>query len=102
MTSTSHHLTPMVHQPSSPAKASPIGQAMLALAIGFALLVTLVALVPGAYSYVYDRRIYPGVAVGGVDLSGMTTPQAAALLGERLDYPTRGQIAFHRRPTQCL
>jgi vancomycin resistance protein YoaR len=84
----------MVHQPSSPAKASPIGQAMLALAIGFALLVTLVALVPGAYSYVYDGRIYPGVAVGSVDLSGMTTPQAAALLGERLDYPTRGKIAF--------
>jgi len=89
----------MVHKPSAPVKASPLGQAILSLAIGLALLTALVVLVPGVYSYVYDGRIYPGVAVGGVDLSGLTIQQATALLNERLDYPTRGKIAFQEGTT---
>ena len=84
----------MVHKPANPVRVNPIGQAFSALLIGGALLVALVAMIPGVYSYVYDGRIYPGVAVGGVDLSGKTTEQAAALLSQRLDYPTRGKIAF--------
>jgi vancomycin resistance protein YoaR len=66
----------------------------LALVIGLALLVVLVGLLPGIYGYVYEGRIYPGVAVGGIDLSGMTTQQAAVLLAQRLDYPQRGKIVF--------
>jgi vancomycin resistance protein YoaR len=69
-------------------------QAFLALGIGLALLLVLTGLVPGIYSYVYDGRIFPGVSVGGVDLSGLSTQQAAVLLSQRLDYPTRGKIAF--------
>jgi vancomycin resistance protein YoaR len=42
----------------------------------------------------YAERIFPGVAVGGVDVSGMSTQQAAALLAQRLDYPQRGKIVF--------
>ncbi len=84
----------MAHKPATPAKANPLGQALLALMIGAALLIALVAILPVVYSYVYDGRIYPGVAVGGVDLSGLTSQQAIALLSERLDYPSRGQISF--------
>jgi vancomycin resistance protein YoaR len=84
----------MAHPPSSPTKTRPLGQAFLALVIGFALLVVLVGLLPGIYGYVYEGRIYPGVAVGGIDLSGMTTQQAAVLLAQRLDYPQRGKIVF--------
>ena len=66
----------------------------MALVLGLALLTLLVALLPGFYSRMYDRRIFPGVAVGGVDVSGMSTQQAATLLTQRLDYPQRGKIAF--------
>jgi vancomycin resistance protein YoaR len=84
----------MAHPPSSPTKTRPLGQAFLALVIGLALLVVLVGLLPGIYGYVYEGRIYPGVAVGGIDLSGMTTQQAAVLLAQRLDYLQRGKIVF--------
>jgi hypothetical protein len=84
----------IVRSPASAHKASPIGQAIMALFIGFGLLVLLIALLPGMYARMYDGRIFPGVAVGGVNLSGMNTEQAAALLAERLDYPQRGKIVF--------
>lgn len=41
-----------------------------------------------------DGRIFQGVAVGGVDLSGMTPQEAAVVLAADLDYPKRGQIVF--------
>jgi len=66
----------------------------MALVLGLALLALLVALLPGFYSRMYDGRIFAGVAVGGVDVSGMSTQQAATLLTQRLDYPQRGKIAF--------
>lgn len=66
----------------------------MALVLGFALLALLVVLLPGFYSRMYDGRIFPSVAVGGVDVSGMSTEQAAALLAQRLDYPQRGKIVF--------
>lgn len=99
MTSDFTPIVPMAHKPARAYKASPLGQALLALSLGLALLVILVAFLPGVYSYVYDGRIFPGVAVGGVDLSGLTTQQAADLLAERLDYPRRGKIAFQEGTT---
>jgi len=84
----------MAHKPSSPVRVSPWGQALLALVLGMALLVVLVGMIPGVYGYVYDGRIYPGVTVGGIDLSGISTQQASSLLAQRLDYPQRGKIAF--------
>jgi vancomycin resistance protein YoaR len=84
----------MAHAPAQPTKARPLGQAMLAMVIGFALLTMLVGLLPAAYGYIYEGLIFPGVSVGGVDLSGMTTQQAATLLAQKLDYPQRGKIVF--------
>jgi len=84
----------MAHPLTTPHKTNPLGQAFLALTIGLALLVVLVGLIPGVYGYAYDGHIYPGVAVIGIDLSGLTTQQAAALLTQRLDYPQRGKIVF--------
>ncbi len=89
---TSH--TSMAHPLPRPVKVSPWVQALLALATGFALLAALVISLPGVYSYIYDGRIFPGVSVGGIDLSGITTLQASALLKQRLDYPQRGKIVF--------
>jgi vancomycin resistance protein YoaR len=84
----------MTHAPARPTSTKPLGQAMLALVIGLALLTMLVGLLPAAYGYFYQGHIYPGVSVGGVDLSGMTSQQAATLLSQKLDYPQRGKIVF--------
>jgi vancomycin resistance protein YoaR len=84
----------MTHPLPRAVKVNPLIQAILALGIGLALLLVLASLVPGIYGYFYDGRIFPGVSVGGVDLSGLSTQQAAVLLSGRLDYPTRGKIAF--------
>ncbi len=46
------------------------------------------------YQLVYAGRIFPGVSVAGVDVSGLD-PQAAALkLGQTLSYPITGKIVF--------
>ena len=79
---------------TTPHKTNPLGQAFFALTLGLALLVVLVGLIPGVYGYAYDGHIYPGVAVAGIDISGLTTQQASALLTQRLDYPQRGKIVF--------
>ena len=68
---------------TTPHKTNPLGQAFFALTLGLALLVVLVGLIPGVYGYAYDGHIYPGVAVAGIDISGLTTQQASALLTQR-------------------
>ncbi len=73
---------------------NPFLQAFLALTLGLVLFFILLL---GAVT-VFDMRnagkIYPGVTTAGVDLSGLTEAQAAALLAQHVDYPDRGQIVF--------
>ena len=54
----------------------------------------LLSLLPAVQAFIYSGRIYPGVSVGGVDLSGLSQEEAAVLLTQRLDYPQRGRIVF--------
>lgn len=42
----------------------------------------------------YSGRIYPGISAGGIDLSGRTPLEAASILEERLDFPSRGKLLF--------
>ena len=44
------------------------------------------------YQLVYAGRIFPGVSVAGVDLSGMKPADAAITLNQRLVFPYQGQI----------
>ena len=74
--------------------ASPLGQAMVALALGLGLLAFLLVVTPVGYGLAYNGRIFPGVSVSGVDLSGQTPQQAAALLAEQISYPSDGKIVF--------
>ncbi len=53
----------------------------------------LVALLAG-YEIAYSGHVYPGISVGGVDLSGMTRQEASALLSQRLDFSQHGRIVL--------
>jgi vancomycin resistance protein YoaR len=84
----------MAHPHSGSSITRPLGQALVALVLGFALFAGLLSLLPGLYARAYDGLIFPGVTVGGVDVSGMSIQQAADLLSQRLDYPARGKIVL--------
>ncbi len=86
--------TVFAHPRPKPSIARPLGQALAALLIGFALFAIALALLPGVYANMHAGVIFPGVAVGGVDVSGLSPQQAADLLVRRLDYPSRGKIVL--------
>lgn len=46
------------------------------------------------YQLFYAGRVFPGVSVAGVDLSGLTPPEAALKLNQTLSYPVNGRILF--------
>lgn len=88
MTSISTTHTPIVR--SSP----PLLRGLVILAGGLMLfLVFLGAFVIG-YQLAYMGRIFPGVSVAGVDLSGKSPEQAAPIIKQRLSYLETGKIVF--------
>jgi vancomycin resistance protein YoaR len=84
----------MAHPIPKQARNKSLGQAFMALALGLVLLLLLVGLLPAVYGVMYQGQIFPGVAVAGIDLSGLTAQEAVALLSQKLDYPQRGKIVF--------
>lgn len=46
------------------------------------------------YQLLYAGRIFPGVSVAGVDLSGLTPADAAVKLNQMLSYPITGRVLF--------
>lgn len=46
------------------------------------------------YQLIYAGRIFPGVSVGGVDLSGLSPNDAALRLSQTLSYPINGKVLF--------
>jgi vancomycin resistance protein YoaR len=46
------------------------------------------------YQLVYAGRIFPGVSVAGVDLSGLAPEVAAVKLGQTLSYPIAGKVVL--------
>jgi hypothetical protein len=46
------------------------------------------------YQLAYAGRIFPGVSVSGVDLSGLSPNDAALKLNQTLSYPITGKILF--------
>lgn len=46
------------------------------------------------YQLMYAGRIFPGVSVAGVDVSGLTRDEAAVRLNQTLSYPITGKILF--------
>jgi vancomycin resistance protein YoaR len=69
-------------------------RALIAFAIGLLLFALLLPLLPAYFNNKYAGRIYPGVSVGGIDLSGLRPEQAMTLLAQKMDYPERGRVVF--------
>lgn len=61
---------------------------------GLVLSLLVLALLGGSYRLLHAGRVLPGVHVAGVDLSRMTTAEAAAALETRLTFPRSGQVVF--------
>ena len=80
---------------SYPYQKSPvIPQVIAALFSGFVLFLILMLAWTLGFQLLYAGRIFPGVSVAGVDLSGMSRDQAAVKLQQTLSYPISGKILF--------
>lgn len=69
-------------------------QAILVLALGMGLFFVFLGAAVIGYDFLYTGKIYPGISVAGVNISGLKPEEAAARLGARLVYPTTGKIVF--------
>jgi vancomycin resistance protein YoaR len=69
-------------------------QFVAALVSGSALFLAVVLAWTLGYQLLYAGRIFPGVSVAGVDLSGSTRDEAAMKLSQTLSYPLTGKILF--------
>jgi len=80
---------------SYPYKRIPIfPQVVAALVSGVVLFFGLVIAWTLGYQLLYAGRIFPGVSVAGVDISGLTPSDAAVKLNQTLSYPIGGKILF--------
>src|SRR6266498_254230 len=81
--------------PIDPYKRNPVfPQIVAALVSGFILFFGLIITWTLGYQLLYAGRIFLGVSVAGVDLSGMKPSDAAVKLNETLSYPLNGKILF--------
>lgn len=80
---------------SYPYQRTPVfPQVVAALVSGFVLFLALMLTWTIGYQLFYAGRIFPGVSVAGVDVSGLTPSDAAVKLSQTLSYPITGQILF--------
>lgn len=69
---------------------------LLAFVLGVMLSLCLFVALAVGYRAWYSQRIYSGITVGGIDLSGLTPLEAAQRLSQQLDYPQRGRILLRQ------
>jgi vancomycin resistance protein YoaR len=80
---------------SQPYQKTPVLPQVLAAVVGgIALFFVLILTWVLGYQLLYAGRIFPGVSVSGVNLSGMKPSDAAVKLNESLSYPINGKILF--------
>lgn len=80
---------------SQPYQRTPVfPQIVAALVSGVTLFLTVILVWTLGYQLLYAGRIFPGVSVAGVDLSGLTPAEAAVKLNQTLSYPVSGKILF--------
>jgi vancomycin resistance protein YoaR len=87
--------TTFVRQPRKrPEFSSILPQVVFTALAGGAFFVVLLALFSGMYQVLYWGRIFPGVLVAGVDVSGLQPVNAESKLSEALTFPYSGHIVF--------
>ena len=80
---------------SYPYKRVPIFPQIVAASIsGLTLFFAVIITWTLGYQLVYAGRIFPGVSVAGVDLSGMAPSDAALKLNQALSFSTTGKVLF--------
>ncbi len=80
---------------SYPYRRTPLfPQIVAALVSGIALFLVLILVWTLGYQLIYAGRIFPGVSIAGVDVSGLTPSDAAVKLSQTLSYPITGKILF--------
>jgi Putative peptidoglycan binding domain len=71
-----------------------IAQLLTAFVGGVVLFFAAIMIWVLGYQLIYAGRIFPGVSVAGVDLSGMSPQDAALKLSQTLSYPISGKVLF--------
>ena len=71
-----------------------LAQMSAALMGGIFIFVAVTSLLSLGFRILYAGRIFPGVSVAGVDVSGMNTAEAAVKLSTELTYPYSGRVVF--------
>jgi len=80
---------------SHPYQRTPVfPQVVAAFVSGVILFLVLIFAWTLGYQLLYAGRIFPGVSVAGVNLSGLTPSDAAVRLSETLSYPINGKVLF--------
>jgi vancomycin resistance protein YoaR len=80
---------------SYPYQRTPVfPQIVAAFVSGVILFLILTIGWTAGYQLLYAGRIFPGVSVAGVDLSGLSPSDAAVKLNQSLSYPTNGKVLF--------
>lgn len=80
---------------SQPYKRIPVlPQIVAALISGVTLFLGIIIAWTLGYQLFYAGKIFPGVSIAGVDLSGLTPSDAAVKLNQTLSYPISGKILF--------
>jgi vancomycin resistance protein YoaR len=69
-------------------------QVVAALVGGFLLFLGALLVWTLGYQLLYAGRIFPGVSVAGVDVSGLSPDEAAVKLNQTLSYPINGKVVF--------
>lgn len=72
----------------------PVPQVFIALVGGLILFFMLSLGAVITFDVIHAGRVYPGVSVAGVDLSGLRPQEATTLLAQRLTYPVTGNIVL--------
>lgn len=77
-----------------PQPSSLLAHVLIAVWGGIFLFIVALILIYLAYGITYARRIFPGVSMAGVDLSGLSKEQARLHLAENLRFAEEGMIGL--------
>jgi hypothetical protein len=70
--------------------AGPVLKALLALSGGVVLFTFLLLAALTAFGIYHAGKVYPGISVAGINVSGLSPEEAAAKLAQTLTYPQTG------------